>query len=352
MDPKRLNPFHSLLFRLIVSTFLATIFVLGVFYFLMIGKQREMVEKNYVDTAIFLAKSFESTITKREELENVGFLYGLILKTLYTQNNIDLININKENNGRMIVYLSSESNLIGEEASLDNFYSLKDNRIRTARIIKNERPFLKVVVPISLAGQTSFTYEIFLSLVQMENYFNTIRNYFIIALFSLVGTLLFILLSLSKILIFDPLNELKKAMELVGRGDFKVRLKRKRKDEMEEIFAGFNKMVELLDENYQRLKEAQKELEEKVKERTRELEEAKMSLEIRVAAKTRDLRELTQNLEKIVQERTKELEQSKKELEAKVKELEKFQKLVEGRELKMMEMKKTIQELEEKLKQK
>jgi len=64
-------------------------------------------------------------------------------------------------------------------------------------------------------------------------------------------------------------------------------------------------------------------------------EEAKEVLEIRVRARTRELEQLSQSLEEKVDKRTKELQE-------KIKELEKFQKLVVGRELKMIELKKKL----------
>lgn len=72
---------------------------------------------------------------------------------------------------------------------------------------------------------------------------------------------------------------------------------------------------------------------------------------------SKELEELTQNLEKRVKERTEELEKSYKELKERTKEvekrkeeLEKFHKVTVGRELEMVNLKKKIKELEEKLK--
>jgi C4-dicarboxylate-specific signal transduction histidine kinase len=62
-----------------------------------------------------------------------------------------------------------------------------------------------------------------------------------------------------------------------------------------------------------------------------------------VRARTRELQELAENLELEVQERTKDLKE-------KINELEKFHKLAIGRELKMIELKKRIKELESQLK--
>jgi len=74
-----------------------------------------------------------------------------------------------------------------------------------------------------------------------------------------------------------------------------------------------------------------------IKKYQKELEEARSVLEIKVNARTKELKELSESLEEQVKKRTKELQ-------AKVRELEKFQKLSIGRELKMIELKKRIRE--------
>jgi hypothetical protein len=86
-------------------------------------------------------------------------------------------------------------------------------------------------------------------------------------------------------------------------------------------------------------------------ERTSEaLEEQRATLEIKVRARTKELESLSENLKDKVEERTRELEKRKKELELKMEELEKFNSLAMGREMKMIELKKRVKELEEKLK--
>lgn len=71
-------------------------------------------------------------------------------------------------------------------------------------------------------------------------------------------------------------------------------------------------------------------------------EDAKMILEIKVKARTGELEELAERLEEKVSERTKELKE-------KINEMEKFQKFTIGRELKMMELKKDLKQLKNKI---
>lgn len=71
-----------------------------------------------------------------------------------------------------------------------------------------------------------------------------------------------------------------------------------------------------------------------------ELEDVRTTLEIKVAARTTELSKLTETLDEQVKERTKELQ-------VKIDELETFQRLSVGRELKMIELKKEIEKIKE-----
>ena len=79
-----------------------------------------------------------------------------------------------------------------------------------------------------------------------------------------------------------------------------------------------------------------------LKQTREKLEESKIALEIKVAARTRELRELAERQEEIIKERTKEIQE-------KMVDLERFQRLAVGRELKMIELKKEINKLRQEL---
>jgi len=76
-----------------------------------------------------------------------------------------------------------------------------------------------------------------------------------------------------------------------------------------------------------------------------ELGGEKKSLEIKVAVRTKELKELAVTLDQRVKERTRELQE-------KMEELERFNKLAIGRELKMIGLKEEIKELKEELERK
>ncbi|MBE3136902.1 MAG: HAMP domain-containing protein [Thermoplasmata archaeon] len=105
--------------------------------------------------------------------------------------------------------------------------------------------------------------------------------------------------------ITNSVMKLKNFTDDIGRGKFDTKTEVKSKDEIGELSEAFDKMV-------QNLKRSQED----------------------------------------VRNYTKELEKSKKELESKINDLEQYKKLTVGRELKMVELKKKIEELEGKLKEK
>lgn len=144
---------------------------------------------------------------------------------------------------------------------------------------------------------------------------NKLGNTLIIA--SLGGILLAVLFgfyiyhSLSR-----PITKLRDAAKEIGKGRLERKIEIRSKDEIGELASAFSQM-------------------------TKDLRESRIKLE-----------KYSKGLEKQVDERTKELEKSKKEMETKVNELEKFGKLSVGRELKMVELKKRVGELEAELKRK
>ncbi|MFH1364928.1 MAG: HAMP domain-containing protein [Candidatus Aenigmatarchaeota archaeon] len=111
-----------------------------------------------------------------------------------------------------------------------------------------------------------------------------------------------------------PITKLKKSVIEIGKGNLDTKIEIRSRDEIGELASAFSQMT--VD-----LKTSRKEIDE-----------------------------YSKNLEKQVVERTKQLEVSKKELESKVDDLERFNKISIGRELRMIELKKKIRELEKRLK--
>lgn len=165
---------------------------------------------------------------------------------------------------------------------------------------------------------------------------NDIRFLSILCIFfMLLGVLLTILL----------VNKITKPIKLVidgakalsnGNLDYRINTLNSH-DELGQLARVFNHMATELRLSYGSLQR-------KIAERTKELEQAKkqletvnISLEDKVKERTKDLENLKMSLEKTVEDRTAELHQ-------KLQEVERMNKVMIGRELKMIELKKQIKE--------
>jgi HAMP domain-containing protein len=150
-------------------------------------------------------------------------------------------------------------------------------------------------------------------------------RYFIISF--LIAFLIILLVSLitaKKIAL--PIIKCTQAIEKIEKEGFGGKIEIKTGDEVETLVTAFNNMSEKLAQNY------------------KELEEQKNVLEVRVQAKTKELRELANSLDMQIKEKTKDLQN-------RIDELERFHKITIDREIKMVELKKEIAELKEKLRQ-
>ncbi|MGM0629270.1 MAG: HAMP domain-containing protein [Patescibacteria group bacterium] len=141
-----------------------------------------------------------------------------------------------------------------------------------------------------------------------------------------------------KLLVLDPLKRVSEGAEIMGKGDLSYRIDVSNDDEIGTLASTLNKLANDLQGNYDRMKDQT----EKLKKSEAGLQEAKRSLEKKVQDRTKELEDLNKSLEDKVEERTKELQD-------RVDELEKFHKLTTGRELKMIELKEKIKELEEEI---
>ncbi len=128
-----------------------------------------------------------------------------------------------------------------------------------------------------------------------------------------------------------PLTKLVKGTEIIGKGNLDYNIDIKSKDEIGLLAVKFNEMRLRLNESYGSL-------ERKVRDKTSELEKERKSLEEKVQNRTSELQEARDGLEDEVVKQTAELN-------LKYKELTRMNRAFVGRELKMVELKKEIEEL-------
>jgi len=340
-------------------TFLVIIISLSIFvilaYFIS-NQEKEALRASFRQQAISTAQALNASLTTRQDFENKTKLQNTIYKIMWLNPEVSRININFLTRQGLKIIASNDTASIGHRPSADNLVVLKKDEIIVNENTTKMPNSIWVLTPIHISGKLVGTYEVNLSLETLNKIVSKTQKQITIIMLEGILVIVMLMVLLLGEEIIHPINELKKGMNVFGQGKLNYRISSKRNDEFGDLAQGFNMMAQALQQTYQRLEESQKSLEQKVKERTQELEEAKQSLETKVRARTKELRELAQSLEQKVKERTKSLQKKtlevtakSNELKKKVAELEKMNKLMVDRELRMRELKKEIGELKEKL---
>lgn len=153
------------------------------------------------------------------------------------------------------------------------------------------------------------------------------------------------------IIIIKPIRSYIATIGSIKNGNFTDRAKIYADDEIGQMAKNFNELTD-------QLQKSNSVLEQQVQSRTRELEIANSGLEEQVQARTEELKNVNDSLERRVAERTKELEklsyslentvaERTKELNDTINELKSSNKIMVGRELKMVELKEEIKKCNE-----
>jgi len=293
----------SLQFELLVVVALVIILTFSVFYYLNINNQRNVFYDSFRDSAISLAQALDSSIGSRAELEETAKLQSNIYKMLWLNSNIVGISISLPVENGLRIVASNDTARVGGTALAENIASYQKGTIYTKVSTELDgTDVLRVVTPVHVGGQRVGVYDIKLSLDSLEDIVAKTRKEFLLITLASILVVIGILSLLINITVVGPVKQLLEGMERIGGGALDFRVRTRRQDELGNLFSSLNSMAE------------------KLKERTESLREEREGLAEKVAQKTRELQE-------------------------KINDLEEFNKLTVGRELKMVELKEEIQKL-------
>jgi methyl-accepting chemotaxis protein len=311
------------LYSIILGIFFVLIIAVFVSIYFSVNQHRENLTRTSIDEKITLASSIN-------EITSSTFLLWFYRTALVGEvEKVFITEIAKAKDIRYIKVIDingtiKQSTIEGEDGEINEDPDIKKAISSKRVIIRDEILGKEKLKTIIYPGYNDKTIWISFSLENVEDVIRSMifRELGILAILILVIVFIFMVLRNS---IINPLKEMTLACEEIGKNNLDVKIKTESKTEIGELINTFNKMITDL------------------KESKISLEESKKVLEIKVTARTRELQELTENLEEKVKERTKQLQERVTELEA-------FHRVTVGRETKMMELKKKIKELEQKLK--
>jgi len=250
--------------------------------YLTLQRIRETSQNAFREQAIVLAQTLDASIGSREELLNKEKLQSIIYKTIWLNANVVQINICLSAPQGYEIIASNDTSLIGTTVNYDY----------EKGVIFTETEGLEAFAPILIGGQQMGIYNIKISLVSEEKAISAAQKESLLVGLTITFVTILILSLLAKKVVIDPIKKLKEGVKIIGGGNLTYKMEVDTNDEIGDLTQSFNEMAVKLGKSHS-------ELENRVKKRTKELQE-------------------------------------------KVQELERFQKLAVGRELKMIELKKAL----------
>ncbi len=256
------------------------------------------------------------------KLNSTEDLINLIRRIDPKGNNIILVDINTKefvngyNNPQLSMLLDEEKissflsqQLLNKKSSfeVDNYYEFLSGNASSIPT----KIYVRIYGPFGLIvgyGKSFSSGKVRIEYIEKKNeeFYNNSLKMALIFLFITITIIPLISIIMMKRFVIKPINTIRIGFNNLIKGNYNTQIHISSKDEMGELASNFNYMTEELKKSRKKLEEYSKTLEKKVKDRTIELE-------------------------------------------IKNEELGKFNKLAVGRELKMVELKKKIKELEEKL---
>lgn len=298
-----MKPWRSISVKVVSIIFLVSVIFISFLTYMNIQEQKIFFEKAYTDKAVIIARSLDAGIESRGDLDDRDKLRTKIYKLIWENPELLRVNVNLPDNDVLKVAVSNDANAINTQSSPDSCKSYeKDVVVHAINQLGNTQT-LTVIVPIHLFGQRVGTYDMLFSMDSVDETIALQTERLIgIAIVDFLAVL-FLFLLLINYSVIRPIKELMGGIEAIRSNNLEYKICVESNDELGELASAFNQMSSDLKKSREELEDYNTDLEKKVLERT-------------------------------------------KELQARVDELERFHKLTVGRELKMIELKKRIEELE------
>jgi len=250
----------------IFMTFLLIV-PLSIFY---ISDYKTVAEESYISEGKTIAYSLDASIKGKEELDDYSSLLTSINKQIWLNPNILEISFNLKDVDGMKTVASNNNEKINAVPDIENINAYNENIQIHKKVDYGNNQALRIISPIHLSGKIVGTYQIDLSLEEIEQKVNSkLKIIYILIFISVV--FIFVLFILLRVIIIKPINKLKEGFNTLTKNDFTTNVKIKTKDEIGDLASSFNQMTKELKQSRKKIEDYSKNLEKKVKKRTQAL---------------------------------------------------------------------------------
>ena len=229
---------------------------------------KEGLETAYMQKAMTVAYMLDANIRSIGELRDKSRVFSSTLKHIWLDPDIISIDINLPQKDALITFVSNLNHRIGRPADASNLKSYKRDLVIREIIKKNDNErYLKVVAPIHIAKQQAGTYQIEMTLEDIDRNIQTAIKHSILSYSVILIIFVMVLFGALRFIIIRPVHEMSNAVDSIAEGDLEYKVNVRSNDEIGRFAGAFNRMTEDLRKSHQRLEERRIALEKEVIER-------------------------------------------------------------------------------------
>lgn len=270
----------NLSIKIIAGVLVFTVILFSILGYFQIKETKEILESFQLENAKSIARGFDATLHTRNDIYDYNVVLSHINKLIWLNPDIISITINMPQKGRIATLISSQSHLINETASGENYRVMEENKLISKITKIGEHRILKVITPIHISEQSVGLYEIELSLDQVDKQIQEKITYtFFSSIIMMLVTSAVLFIGL-KIMLIMPIQNIKKGVLKISLENFNYKIKQNTKDELGVLATEFNTMSGKLKQAKEILVNHEHLLEKRVRERTKELHQTYEELKI------------------------------------------------------------------------
>lgn len=224
--------------------------------------------ESYYHKSHAILEGLNNSIGSSEKLKDREFVQQKITELInHSYNEINQIkkltvNIYDNNSKEMIVFASSEQDLIGNKSApyyIDKIYcnlqSYEEEHVFYIAEHEEKNHSLITIFPINLNGTVQGTYELVISLNNLYTSLEAKTNWILLISVIIFFTSIILSLYLLRRLIVNPITTFKEKAKIIGKGKLDTSVDMERRDEIGELANAFNQMAKNLKESRDKIEE-------------------------------------------------------------------------------------------------
>ena len=210
----------------------------------------------YLERASTISRTFERSITSKDDLSNTTQLVNRIRNGLMFSPEIESIVVFRSESSGLVGVASSQTGIVAEKADVGNYEALNSNQLVAMEIDSVSGRMLRVYTPMRLANERLGSLQIDMRLEKIGTLQLDLLSSMLLGYLPMVLVMVLLLMLYIRRRIVSPVVSIGNAAREIAGGSFEKRLEIKSADEFGTLCENFNQMLTSLEQHRNSIIEA------------------------------------------------------------------------------------------------